>query len=372
MTAGPMSGRTALIYHEAYDGRGFAPMSYAWRRYRRTLELVKELGLFDGGLQLLRQEPASDEELTLAHSPEYLSFVRRMDALGHGFLDYGDTPVYPGIFKRAAISVGGTLLGVRLIARGELQHAFNPGGGLHHARRDRAGGFCVFNDIVIAVRALQREFGLQRIAIVDLDGHHGDGTQALLYDEPILKLSFHQYDRRFYPGTGALDELGVGEGHGFTVNVPLPRRTGDRAYLEAFEALVPPLLHAYRPEFILLQFGVDGHRDDPLVSLSLTTRGYAVLARRMHELAHELCAGRLMVLGGGGYDPDNVARCWTTMLVEVCGALPKGSHARYEALQDRALAPEGDHVLEQVRQITAQVQRQVFPLLGIRSQPSQV
>ncbi len=356
-----MGGRTAFIYHEAYDGRGFAPMPSAWRRYPRAHELARELGLFDAGLELVRPEQASDDELTLAHSLEYVAFVRRMDAVGEGYLDYGDTPAYPGIFRRAAVSVGGTLLGARLIARGDFQHAFNPSGGLHHARRDCAAGFCVFNDLVVATRALQREFGLGHIAIVDLDGHHGDGTQAMLYNEPILKISFHQYDGRFYPGTGTVDELGVGDGYGYSVNVPLPRGTGDRAYLEAFDAVVPPLLRAYRPEFILLQFGVDGHRDDPLVALSLTTRGYSALAGRMHALAHELCQGRLLVVGGGGYDPENSARCWVTMLVEVSGVLPEGSRARYEALQDPQPGPEDERVLQQVRGVIAQVRQHVFP-----------
>ena len=360
-----MGGKTALIYHERYSGRGTSPVTQAWERYQRTWDLAERLGMFEHGLIHLRQEPATDEELLLVHSRDYLDYVAEADARGWGYLDYGDTPAYPGVDLRSRLAVGGTLLAARKIAAGEIQHAFNPGGGLHHAQRDRAGGFCVFNDIVVAVRVLQREFGLQRIAIVDIDGHHADGTQALLYDEPILTISFHMYTRLFYPGTGAVDEIGRGAGEGYSVNVPLPPRTGDAAYLEAFEAIVPPLLRAYRPQFLISQFGVDGHFDDPLVGLRLTTEAYRRLATRIHELAHELCKGRLLVLGGGGYDPRNVARCWTIMLATVSQTVPPERQAEFEALFDTETPPEDERATARVQEVVRQVKARIFPLHGL-------
>ncbi len=360
-----MGGQTALVYHERYSGRGTSPISEAWKRYQWTWDLAQQLGMFDNGLLHLRQEPASDEELLLVHTREYLDRVAEADARGRGYLDYGDTPAYPGVDLRSRVAVGGTLLAVRRIMAREIHHAFNPGGGLHHAQRDRAAGFCVFNDIVIAVRVLQREFGLERIAVVDIDGHHGDGTQALLYDEPILTISFHQYDRLFYPGTGAAHEIGRGAGEGYSVNVPLPRRTGDDAYLAAFAEIVPPLLRAYRPQFLITQFGVDGHYQDPLVGLNLTTAAYRQLAAHIHELAHEVCEGRLLVLGGGGYDPRNVARCWIIMLGTISQAVPEAQQAEVEALFDTAAPPPDERATARVRQVVQEVRARTFPPHGL-------
>ncbi|MFQ5858058.1 MAG: acetoin utilization protein AcuC [Anaerolineae bacterium] len=359
-----MSGRTALIYHERYSGRGTSPISQAWLRYQQTWDLVEELGMFDNGLLHYRPEPATDEDLLRAHTPGYLQQVMEADVRGYGFLDYGDTPAYPGVDVRSRLAVGGTLLAARRIAGGTISHAFNPAGGLHHARSDRAGGFCVFNDIVIAARTLRDE-GLDRIAIVDIDGHHADGTQALLYDEPILKISVHMYDRLFYPGTGAVAEVGRGPGEGYSVNIPLRRRTGNSAYRQAFDEIVVPVLRDYQPQFIINQFGVDAHYQDPLVGLWLTTDAFRQIAETLHNLAHELCEGRLLVLGGGGYDPRNVARCWTIMLGTISGAVPEESQADFEALFDTEGPRTDDRAEAQVQKVIQEVKRRIFPLRGL-------
>ena len=351
---------TALIFHEIYRGRGFSPLQNSWGRYALAFDQIQALGLFDGGLRLIRPVAATDAELALAHTPDYIARVREADARGDGYLDRRDTPAWRGVFERAATAVGGTLLAARLIASGSLVHAFNPAGGLHHAQADRASGFCIFNDQVIAARVLQ-DMGFTRLAFVDIDGHHGDGTQALLYDEPLLKVSFHQYDGRFYPGTGATSEIGHGAGEGYSVNVPLPRRVTDQVYLDAFEALVPPLLQAYRPEFIFVQFGVDAHFSDPLVGLRLTTRAYERLVQRLHSLAHVLCQGRLLFLGGGGYNPPTVARCWAILTATLSGALPPAQQAEYAALFDTETPAEEPGVAEKVAAVVADVQARVFP-----------
>ena len=219
-----MATTTALLYHERYDGRGFSPLSDSWRRYRMALDLFAELGLFE---RVRRVHPveATEAELETAHSPAFVRSVRERVALGEGRFDRS-TPIYPGLYERALAAVGATLTGARMIGRADVSHAFNPGGGLHHAAYERASGFCIFNDVVVAVRALQREFGARRIAVVDVDGHHGDGTQEELYHEPVLYVSLHRYDGRFYPATGTVGDLGEGPGYGYTANVPLPRRCG--------------------------------------------------------------------------------------------------------------------------------------------------
>ncbi|MFN8482071.1 MAG: acetoin utilization protein AcuC [Anaerolineae bacterium] len=358
-------GEVALIFHEIYRGRGFSPVKASWPRYGAGYDLMASLGLIGERVRVIRPEPATDAELLLAHTIEYVARVRAADEAGVGNLDGQDTPAWQGMYRRATTAVGGTLLAARLTMAGDITHAFNPAGGLHHAQLDRASGFCVFNDIVVAVRALQREFGLTRIAVVDVDGHHGDGTQALLYDEPLLTISLHQYDGRFYPGTGRVEEIGRGAGRGYSVNVPLPRRVGDATYLAAFDAVVPPLLRAYRPEFILVQFGTDAHMGDPLVGLSLTTRAYAGLARRLHALGHELSRGRLLFLGGGGYNPPSVARCWAILMAILTGDLTDDTRPPYAALLDEQSPTEEPSVGQSVASTVDQVQTQVFPLFGL-------
>ncbi|HQD88314.1 MAG TPA: hypothetical protein PLZ87_06375, partial [Methanomassiliicoccaceae archaeon] len=184
---------------------------------------------------------------------------------------------------------------------------------LHHAYPARASGFCVFNDMAVAVRVLQREYGIGRIAVIDIDAHHGDGTQAIFYDEDVLTISLHRFGDRFFPGSGEADETGELEGAGRNINVPLPGGTDDNLFLHAFRSVAIPALQSYRPDIIIQQFGVDGHYRDPLADLGYTTRGYAEVARLTHELAHELCEGRYLVVGGGGYDLDATMRTWSIM-----------------------------------------------------------
>jgi acetoin utilization protein AcuC len=234
------------------------------------------------------------------------------------------------------VAVGATLHGARAIARGDALHAFNPGGGLHHAGRARAGGFCVFNDVVIAVRALQREHGVERIAIVDLDGHHGEGTQELLWEEPILYASTHRHGGRFFPGTGTRDEVGTGRGLGYTLNAPLARGTGNAEFLRQLDEVVLPYVAGYRPELLIVQVGVDTHAGDPLVRMGLTAGCYREIALRLHELAHDACGGRLLAVAGGGYVPAAVARCWAIFVGTLAGTFADGRDERLRGLLDPA------------------------------------
>lgn len=333
----------AFIYHDVFDGRGFSRISASWPRYRLARKLFRELGLLaptdepngKGDYPLVEVEPpeASDAEILKAHAPALLDLVKEGDARGTGFLDYGDTPAWPGVLRRARLAVGGTLLAARLVGSGRVRRAFNPAGGLHHARYDRAGGFCPFNDVVIATRCLREELGYHRVAIVDLDGHHGDGTEALLYDEPILTISLHRYDGRFYPKTGAPGDVGAGPGFGYNLNVPFERGADDATYLAGFDRWVVPALREYRPGIIFVVVGADSHRADPLVRLGLTLGAFQALAQRLSDLSDELCDGRLVAVAGGGYSPEHVARAWAVSIGTLAGAR-RPDDARLRALFD--------------------------------------
>jgi len=316
----------AFIYHDVFDGRGFSRLQDSWRRYRLGRALLRELGLLGppgvDTFPLVERAPseAADADILKVHTPELIEWVRQGDARGEGLLDYGDTPAWPGVLRRARLAVGGTLLASRLVAEGSFRRAFNPAGGLHHAQHDRVGGFCPFNDLVIAVRYLQEHHGYRRIAIVDLDGHHGDGTEALLYDEPILTISLHRYGGRFYPRTGAPADIGRGPGFGYNLNVPLERGADEATYLDAFERWAVPALRRYGPQFVFVVVGADSHRADPLVRLGVTLTGAATLAARLRDLADEYCGGRLVAVAGGGYAPETVARWWAVFLGTLANA----------------------------------------------------
>ncbi len=361
-----MPGRVLLTYHPAYTGRGFSPLPRAWERYGTARQFFTACG-FDPLLLELRQEAAPLDALLTAHDPDYLDRLQAADRRGHGTLDGASTPAWRGVWRRARVAVGGSLACVDAIATAGAAHAFNPGGGLHHAHRDRTSGFCPLNDVVIAVRHAQRHYGWHRIAIIDIDGHHGDGTQELLYGEDVLTVSLHRYDGRFFPGSGHYDELGWGPGLGSKVNIPLPRGTSDATYRRVFDALVPPLVRAYRPQAIILQFGVDGHYQDAMVRLGLTLGTFAHIARSVHQLAHRLCDGRLVVVGGGGYNPTVVARCWATLLLALLEA-PAAVRAKATALIGTEKPPVA-RGLEAggAAQLIAAVQTRAFPFYNLRA-----
>ncbi len=343
--------RTALVYHEMYDGRGFSRLERSWGRYRTGVEKLAGLGLLApdalsrlgqpaelarqrqaGFMPLYRPEPATEAQLATVHSLEHIRHVQAMDAKGEGMFDRNDTPAWPGVYRRAALAVGGTLLGADLVASGEEQHVFHVAGGLHHAQYDKVSGFCIFNDIVAAVRYWQTEYGYERIAVIDVDGHHGDGTQWLLYNEPLLTISLHQYDGRFFPRTGSLAERGEGAGLGYALNFPLPRYATDAEYFPVLEIALAEL-EAYRPQAIILQYGVDGHFSDRMVGLKLSTYVYERVVKEIHALAHRLCEGRLLAVGGGGYEQDAVARCWGILACQLSGC-PLDSFPAYSSLHD--------------------------------------
>lgn len=360
-----MSGFTAFVYRDEYLNYQFGPgHPFKPIREKYTLDLLQELGIFDDKAEFYTPRLATEKDLSLVHSKEYIDFVKKMSEKGKGYLDYGDTPATKGIYEGTCSVVGGSLCAADLIIEGKASHAFNPGGGLHHAKENSAAGFCVFNDVAIATRYLQRKYSLERIAIVDVDGHHGDGTQEIFYHEPVLTISFHRYGRvfPFYPGTGDVTEIGEDNGRGYSVNIPLQAGTGDKAYLYAFNEIVPPLIKKYEPEILLNQFGVDTHYQDPLVGLSLTTKAYKEISSSLHELAQEVSEGKYLMFGGGGYKPKNVARCWAIMFVTVAEAQPK-EPKKYEELFDPELKEEDE--FEKVKETVDHVKELIFPLHGL-------
>jgi acetoin utilization protein AcuC len=354
---------TAFLYNDDFMKYYFGPNHpFQPGRVKGTKELLEQSGVLQGAAFLERTKNATVNDLRLVHTQRHIDFVHSSSLRGFGLLDQGDTPAAPGIYEGSLAAVGATVDGVEGIMQGRYNHAFNPAGGLHHARPDRSAGFCVFNDVAIAVRAFQRRHGLQRVAMIDIDGHHGDGTQNVFNGEKTLTISMHHYSMGFYPGSGSGDEEGEAEGKGYHINIPLPFRTGDQTYISAYRDVVIPALEAYRPEVIVHQFGVDGHFSDPLVGLGLTTRAYEELARLTHDAAHRLCDGRYLVLGGGGYNEEAVKRCWAIMFCTISGQYPK-DRAVFESWQDQTSLPEPEGVRGEVYETVERLKREVLPLI---------
>jgi acetoin utilization protein AcuC len=323
-----VSGEVRLIWGEAFMAYRLSeehPLQPI--RVKLAVELIRELGLVEFA-ELVPPRIASDEEIALCHSPRYIELVKRLsdrsvrrdvgwdDRAQAGFAS-PDNPVADGMHEACATIVGGSVMAAEAVHSGAAPHAFNPAGGLHHAMRDRASGFCVYNDVAVAVAWL-RERG-HRVAYVDVDVHHGDGTQALFYSDPeVLTISLHESGRYLFPGTGFPDETGVGPGRGTAANLPLQPYTWDEPLLAGFDAVVPALLRDFRPTVLVTQDGCDTHFLDPLAHLSGSTAVWPHFGRRFHELAHELCDGRWVATGGGGYAlREVVPRAWALFFAEM-------------------------------------------------------
>jgi acetoin utilization protein AcuC len=257
---------------------------------------------------------ATREELVAFHAAGFVDFAFERCAAGEGFLDGGDTPALPWIAEAAAAVVGATLNAVEALRSGASRRAFVPIAGLHHAGREHAAGFCVFNDIGVAIEVLRGRHGVRRIAYVDIDAHHGDGVYYAFESDPdLLFADIHEDGRYLYPGTGARHETGSGAARGTKLNLPLAPGAGDPEFYAAWEEL-EAYVRRGRPEFIILQCGADSVEGDPLTHLRLSYRAHQHAARRLCLLADEFAAGQLLALGGGGYNRDNLARAWTAVV----------------------------------------------------------
>jgi acetoin utilization protein AcuC len=296
-------------------------------RLELTMALAGELGVLDRpNVRVNAPRAASDQRLERVHDASYVDAVRgaprdpTAPALRSHGLGTHDNPVFDGMHDASALIAGGSVDGAGAVWRGEAQHAVNLAGGLHHAMRSRASGFCVYNDAAVAIAGLLDD-GARRVAYVDVDAHHGDGVQAAFYDDPrVLTISLHESGYSLFPGTGFPGDVGTGRAEGTAVNVALPTETADAGWLRAFFAVVPPLLRAFEPQIVVTQHGCDSHRLDPLANLNLSVDAHRMSYAALHALAHEVAGGRWVALGGGGYDPVSVVpRSWTHLLAEATG-----------------------------------------------------
>lgn len=356
-------------------------------RVELAVELMRAYGLLSQpNVELIPPRLATDAELRLIHTPDYIEAVQRASILNETWMSMpeyclgpGDNPIFPDMHDASADVVGGSLEAAEYVMRGGQRHAFAIGGGLHHAMSNRASGFCIYNDGAVAIEHLRRKYDL-RIVYLDTDVHHGDGVQAAFYHtDQVLTISFHESGKYLFPGTGFVNETGMLKGKGYSVNVPLPPKTGDDAYRMAFDALVPDLIRAFKPDLIVNQNGADAHLNDPLAHLRGTTALQAHIARTVHDLSHELCDGRWLALGGGGYDLfDAVPRSWALVFAELSGAgtpaqeLPEawiefdilkgGSHPPNQLLDEPTTSDERE--ISQVAAIIREV-REAIPLIHV-------
>jgi acetoin utilization protein AcuC len=287
-------------------------------RLMLAYKLMEESGWLDANACTVEPSLASEQDLAMVHTLEYIESVRSEEPdLAFG-LGSDDTPVFPGIFNASRLLAGGSIDAARKIVAEDCS-AFNLGGGLHHAMPTLASGFCVFDDPALAICVLKQRYG--RILYLDIDAHHGDGVQQIFYEDPrVLTFSIHESGLYLFPGTGFIDELGAGEGLGYSVNVPMPMYAGDDEYRLAFEEIVPPLVEWFKPQAVVAQLGVDTHYSDPLSSLNLTLAGYTYMVRRIVELTARYASGRLLALGGGGYNLEVVPTAWNSVLGLMKGA----------------------------------------------------
>lgn len=296
-------------------------------RLELTVALIQAMDLAGGpDRPIVAPEGATDDDLITVHDSDYVDAVRRVSADPTARVDrrFGlgtdDVPIVPRMHEMSRAVVGSTLTAARLVATGRATRALGLAGGLHHAHPGAASGFCVYNDLAVAIRWLQREHGM-RVLYIDYDAHHGDGVQDVFYGDPeVLTVSIHESGLYLFPATGFIDELGEGAGHGRSANIPLEAQTEDASFLAAFDALVPELADAFEPDIIVLQAGCDAHALDPLTHLRCTTRLFEALASRVVTIAERHCGGRIVATGGGGYAIRSVVpRAWTLTWAALCG-----------------------------------------------------
>lgn len=321
--------KTALVWEPELTRYRFRPEHpFNPKRLELTISLLEELGLLNAAAAaVLRPRLAAEEELLEVHAREYVESVKRLSEPGaeprdgfHFGLGTEDNPVFEGMHEAASRVVGATLRAAEAVMNGEVTRAFSIAGGLHHAHRGRASGFCVYNDLAVAIRWMCKAHDA-RVMYIDYDAHHGDGVQALFYDDPkVLTVSIHESGQYLFPGTGHVDELGEDEGYGYSINVPLEPFTEDDSWLDIHRTLLPELAGAFRPDVIVLMNGVDGHAVDPLTHLRASTRLYEETVAIVCSIADEHCGGRIVATGGGGYAIWRVVpRAWALVWAGLSG-----------------------------------------------------
>ncbi len=293
-------------------------------RIELTYSLMRKYKLFDHpNIKIINSRDATEEEITTIHKKSYVEKLKELNLDQANPYEYyaeyglgpGDNPIFPGMFDAAKMASGSSMTAAEYIVREGKTRVFNISGGFHHARRGMASGFCLLNDVAIAIKYIQKKEPDIRIMYLDIDAHHGDGVQEIFYEDPnVLTLSFHQDGKTLFPGTGHIHEIGKNMGKYKAFNVPLPPKTTDSQYLEVFESIVPEIMKAYHPQILVLQSGVDTHYSDPLTNLGLSIEGHEKLFKKINQYTTKYCNNKLLAIGGGGYNISVVARSWTIFL----------------------------------------------------------
>jgi acetoin utilization protein AcuC len=310
----------SLTEYDFGDGHPMSPL-----RVDLTMRLARELGVLDRGLKLVDAPMADDELIATVHERALIEAVNRVGTTPGAIdeargLGTDDNPVFKDMHHAAAHVVGATAEACRQVWSGESLHSVSIAGGLHHAMRDRAAGFCIYNDVAVGIQQLLDQ-GAERVAYVDVDVHHGDGVEKIFWDDPrVLTISLHETGQMLFPGTGFPNDTGGPDARGSAVNVALPPGTADAGWLRAFHAIVPPLLREFRPDVLVTQHGCDSHAEDPLAHMMLTVDGQRAAYLALHDLAHEVAGGKWVATGGGGYAlVEVVPRAWSHLLAIVGG-----------------------------------------------------
>jgi acetoin utilization protein AcuC len=339
-------------------------------RVLHTYDNIRDLGLTHrDNVREVPSRSASDEEIIAVHDAAFVETVKGIDIgvlpQGHGMqfgLGTPDDPIFPGMHEASIAVAGASIVAAESVAEGSAEHAFNPAGGLHHARRGEASGFCIYNDPAIAIAKVLELRPEWRVMYVDVDVHHGDGVQWIFYEDPrVCTVSLHQSGDYLYPGTGFEREIGTGPGLGTAVNVPLMPFTGEHDYLWALKEVLVKAGEAFQPDLLVTQLGGDTHFGDPLANLGLTMSAYPKMAQMLHEAAHSVASGRWVATGGGGYQFDVIVpRIWTIHFAEMCGApeaIPR------EWLDDPPSDEVSKSFLPQVQRSVSAVLEECLPLL---------
>ena len=402
MDAPPVGFQSAFIYSEELANFEYSPTHpFKPVRAKLALDLCRMYDLIERPwIRLVKPQPLDFETMAEFHDSSYLKMLQDLGSatlagelwtdllstkggeyltVDPKMLEFGlgteENPIFSGMFEYSALTAGATMMGARMVAGREVQVAFNPVGGFHHAGRHHAEGFCYVNDVAVAITQLLKE-GL-RVAFVDIDAHHANGVQDAFYrDDRVLVISFHESGKDLYPWSGFENEIGEGKGEGYTVNFPLPQNTDDEAFIRAFSAIVPPLLESYTPDLVIAELGADTHVSDPLTHLSMTNYGYCDAVRTLKK-----CAPRLLALGGGGYDVYKTARSWTLAwailndleprdeYVGIIGGMMFGPEVEVGSLQDKTVYVVGkvkERVNHEVDRVADYIKQHVFPIHKIK------
>jgi acetoin utilization protein AcuC len=374
--------RSIFIHSHEVAKFDFGPSHpYKPERAIKAYELCRRYGVMDRSwMRTMPPKPIDPGLLSLFHDEGYLNLLREasagkvtLDMLAHG-IGTEDNPILPGIYEWSLMTAGATHMGMRLIVEGKADVVFNPLGGFHHARRDYAEGFCYVNDIAIAITdAVKR--GL-KVAFIDIDAHHCNGVQDAFYEEDrALVISLHETGETLYPGTGRVDEIGVGKGVGYNINIPLAEGTDDEVFVYAFQEVVPPIVRAFEPNLVVAEIGADTLRSDPLTDLMLTNNAYQEVVKAIQGFSQ-----RLLALGGGGYDIYRTARCWTLAWSIFNGVEPEdefagavggmmfGPEMEVSSLYDVPRPTTGrvkEKALARAKEAVDFIKSKVFPLHGL-------